>query len=463
MTILERNLAALELLNPLLRGRLDGDLLPSAARVTDLCSRIDPAKEGRSIADTCDIRYNALFCVLGYGAGYHVAAIAEKLGYNGSVWVLEPDLALLRESLSTIDHSEVFAKSAVIFHTGEEGPGDLAAMYRGAEGQFVIGVQVVDHPPSWERLDGIGQKWLKTIEGAAEAARSMLTTVKVLSASDMKHRIANAYWYCNNKGIGLLKDLHKGCKGVVISDGPSLAKDIGLLKTDSHVVMVATQTALKPMLACGVRPHYVCALDWSDLSMRFYEGLTAYDVWNIPLVVESKVYPGVVKGWPGLVIVNNDPVLNKLEGDELCEHRKIDGKYDGLPASGTVAQMCYYLCRWMGMDPVALIGQDLGFLDGQYYGSGAAIHESWACELNEFNTLEMMEWQRVKRMGQSLMTVPCNTGGTIYSDQQMHSYRTQFERDFITDAAKGLTTFDCSIGGAAKAGTKVMPFAEFVA
>ena len=189
MTILERNLSALERCNPLLRGRLDGDLSPSAARVLDLCSRIDPATEGEAIAATCDVRYNALFCVLGYGAGYHVAAIAKRLGYHGSVWVLEPDLALLRESLSTIDHSEAFSKAAVFFHTGEELAGDMAALYRGSEGQFVIGVQVVDHPPSLARLEGIGQKWLETIETCVDAARCSIVTVKVLAKKDVLNRL----------------------------------------------------------------------------------------------------------------------------------------------------------------------------------------------------------------------------------------------------------------------------------
>jgi len=63
-----------------------------------------------------------------------------------------------------------------------------------------------------------------------------------------------------------------------------------------------------------------------------------------------------------------------------------------LPAGATVAHLAYYLGRYLGCDPVVLVGQDLGFTDGQYYAAGAAIHDVWAPELNEFNTLETMEW-----------------------------------------------------------------------
>jgi hypothetical protein len=119
-----------------------------------------------------------------------------------------------------------------------------------------------------------------------------------------------------------------------------------------------------------------------------------------------------------------------------------------------VAHLAYYLARYLGCDPVLLIGQDLGFTGHQYYAPGAAIHRVWACELNEFRTLEMLEWERIARMRSLLRRAPAQGGGSIYTDEQMSTYLIQFERDFTADQTRGLTTIDATEGGLSKRGTR---------
>src|SRR5690606_41186345 len=78
-----------------------------------------------------------------------------------------------------------------------------------------------------------------------------------------------------------------------------LALPVGLpIWVRERVVIVATPTVLQPLLRRGIRPHFVCALDWSDISARFYEGLTAEDVEGITLVAEAKVNPAVIDAFP---------------------------------------------------------------------------------------------------------------------------------------------------------------------
>ena len=94
----------------------------------------------------------------------------------------------------------------------------------------------------------------------------------------------------------------------------------------------------------------------------------------------------------------------------------------------TVAHLSFYLAQHLGCDPIILIGQDLGFSDGLYYCPGTAIHDVWAPELGQFNTLEMMEWQRIVRHRGHLQVLPDINGRPIYTDEQMTTYHKQFER-----------------------------------
>jgi hypothetical protein len=193
------------------------------------------------------------------------------------------------------------------------------------------------------------------------------------------------------------------------------------------------------------------------VSRRFVEGLTEADVEGVTLVVEPKVNATVTELFPGRVRMIADKRLDQIMGLGLAR------PMGSVPAGATVAHLSHGLARHMGCDPVILVGQDLGFSDGQYYSAGAAIHEVWAGELGPFNTLEMMEWQRIVRLGGGqLRRLHDNIGRTILADAQMTAYLQQFETRFQQDAAAGLRTIDASIGGTAKRHTEVMSIDEAV-
>jgi hypothetical protein len=108
------------------------------------------------------------------------------------------------------------------------------------------------------------------------------------------------------------------------------------------------------------------------------------------------------------------------------------------------------------------VGQDLGFTDGQYYGAGAAIHDTWGPELNEFRTLEMFEHERIMRMRSLLRKGVDVLGRPIFSDEQMNSYLVQFQAMFLGDAERGLRVLDATEGGVMKAGTTPVPLREVI-
>jgi hypothetical protein len=183
------------------------------------------------------------------------------------------------------------------------------------------------------------------------------------------------------------------------------------------------------------------------VSKRFYEGLSPADVEGVTLVVEPQANPAILDAYPGRIRCLGEEVLDVLLGEHLFR------PMDRLPKGATVAHLAYYLARHLGCDPVLLAGQDLGFTDGQYYAAGAQIHQVWASELNPFRSLEMFEWERVKRMGGALRKAKDASGEDIYTDEQMATYLVQFERDFLADKERGLKTFDATEGGVAKAHT----------
>ncbi|MEL6740285.1 MAG: 6-hydroxymethylpterin diphosphokinase MptE-like protein, partial [Planctomycetota bacterium] len=224
-----------------------------------------------------------------------------------------------------------------------------------------------------------------------------------------------------------------------------------------HALIIAAQTALKPLLKMGVRPHLVTSLDHHEISRRFYEGLTPEDVRGVTLVCEPKVNPAVPGAFPGEVRYVGSELLDIVLGEQLARPRAT------LPAGATVAHLSYQLARFMGCDPVVLVGQDLAFTDGLYYGPGAAIHEVWAGELGAFRSLELLEWERIARSKRTLRVTRDQRGEPVFTDEQMASYLASFEELFSHDRKLGRRVIDASEGGAAKQHAEVMTLRDALA
>lgn len=433
-------------------ARVDGRLLASAKK---------PLDEAERLAEGVDIQESAGVVILGFGLGHHAAALARRMGREGLLIAFEPDVGLLRAAVERIDHSEWMQQTNFVLMTEPDDAPALSGALKGLEALVAMGVEIVEHAPSRARLGDSGGAFGRTLARVVSAVRTNVVTTLVQTETTVRNTLMNLDRYVCGDGIAELKGLCAGRPAVVVAAGPSLARNMHLLARPGvrdRVVIVAVQTTLKPLLAAGIRPHFVTALDHHEISRRFYEGLTARDVEGVTLIAESKANPAILDAFPGMIRCPGDTTLGLLLGEDL----ESGGRHGKIACGATVAHLAYYFARYLGCDPVALIGQDLGFTDGQYYAGGAAIHEVWGGELNEFRTLEMMEWERIVRSRGILKKSVDHLGRPIYSDEQMATYLAQFERDFKTDEAQGLTTVDATEGGVRKAHTSSMSLEEFM-
>ncbi len=421
-----------------------------------LASRRRPLEEAERLAATVDPRASGGVAVLGFGVGHHVAALARRMGTAGFVVCFEPDPGLLRAVLERVDCSAWLGGGTVAVLTDCD-PVALSHALSGVEGILSLGVKIVEHPGSKARLGAQAARFGEELARVMRAMRTTVVTTLVQMETTLRNLLMNLDYYAGCPGVGDLAGACADRPAVVVSAGPSLRRNIDLLARPGvrdRVVVIAVQTVLKQLLERGIRPHFVTALDWHEISRRFYEGLTADDVRGVTLVADAKGNPAILSSFPGAIRCPSEPVLDSVLGSA---HRHDPA---ALPAGATVAHLAYYLARHLGCDPVMLIGQDLAFTDGQYYGPGAAIHAVWAGEINEFNTLEMLEWQRIVRHRRLLHRVEDAEGRPVYTDDQMAAYLVQFERAFEEDARRGLTTIDATEGGARKRHTTPLSLAE---
>jgi hypothetical protein len=433
-----------------LTGTLDG---------VPLASRHQPVEEARRMVDRLDLAEHAVVIVHGFGLGHHVAELCRRMGRTGVVIVLEPDHSLLHSVLGAIDHAAAFADANIVLVTDPADRASLARVMQDAEWLFGQGICFLDHPPSRARLEPAIRVFGETLTGLATHVRLTLSTTLIRSVDTVRNLTGNLARYATAPGIAELAGVQAGRPAILVAAGPSLGPTLDRLadpRVREHAVIIAAQTTLRPLLARGIRPHFVTALDYHRISTRFYEGLTREQVAGVELVVDPKAHPSILEAFPGTVRCCRAAMLDTLLGDGAREMGE-------LPSGATVAHLSAYLARHLGCDPIITVGQDLAFTDGLYYGAGAVIHDVWGPELGPFNPITTMEWQRIARHRPHLQRVEAWDGGSVLSDAQMVTYRQQFERDFAADAELGRRVIDATgSGGARKHGAERMDLAEAI-
>ena len=466
--LLDRNLAVLRQDDPEITTRIAAasdeelameiaeDGLPTGVwRGCRLASARRPGEECGRMLEGIDPEEAGVVVFAGFGLGHHVGLMAHRFGMAGLVLVVEPDLSLLKAVFSRIDFTDWFSHRNVRI-VDSAGTGEIHRRLAERQGLLALGIKVVEHPPSRNRLEGVGVSLAGAMQEIASNARTAVMTTLTRCVTSIDNQLANLPHFSFGAGIEDLRGAAAGRPGIVVSAGPSLRGNIDLLAAPGvrdRCVIIATQTTLKPLLAAGVSPHYVTALDYHEISKRFHEGIDPSDVEDTELVIDPKVNPAVPEAWPGRIRCIPSDQIDRILGPF--------GRGGGpFPSGATVAHLCHFLARFLGCDPVVLIGQDLGFTDGLYYAPGNAIHDVWTPEFNDFNTIETMEWERIVRHRGHLSVREDIHGRRIFTDSQMLNYLRMFETIFVEEEAKGLSTVDATEGGVRKAGTRIARLAD---
>jgi hypothetical protein len=435
-------------------GRLTGSWMGRR-----LASARRPGEETARLIEDIDYRESACIVVAGFGLSDHVESIARRLGRTGVLLVLETDAALLKAVLSRVDATDWITKSRILLRVDADDAAGLASGLRGFESILMLGTLIVEHPPSRIRLSGATAVFTRSLVDITATARTSIYTALTRCSATIENQLSNLDHYALGSGIDDLAGIAAGRLGIVVSAGPSLRRNLPLLAAPGvrdRCVIVATQTTLKPLLDVGVAPHFVTALDYHSISRRFYEGINPAAIEDTELVIDSKVNRAVPAAWPGRLRCIPSPELDRFLGPLAKGHPSLE-------ASATVAHLAYVFARHLGCNPVALIGQDLGFTDGLYYSPGTAIHDVWLPELNAFNTIETMEWERIVRHRTHLAEREDVHGRRIFTDSQMLNYLQSFEIRFAADVASGLSVIDATEGGVRKVNADPRTLAETLA
>jgi hypothetical protein len=363
---------------------------------------------------------------------------------------VEPDLGLIKAAFTLFDFAEpIRSRRLTLIASADKGV--VHDRLRGVLTHIMLGSTILTLPHSTRVQAAFHADFMRLLRDFVQFSRLQLYTLVRNARTTARNIALNLPDYLANPGVEVLSGRAAGFPAILVSAGPSLAKNLDKLGAlRDRAVIIAVQTVLKTLLSHGIRPHFVTSLDYHEISAEFFRGLG--DAQGVRLVAEPKANWHVLDAFPG-----RKHVLKSSFVDDLL--RAQAPQRGALRAGSTVAHLSYYLAEHLGCDPIIFVGQDLSFSHGLYYPAGTPIEQIWEPELGRFNTVEMKQWERVARQRSNLKKVLDVHGHEVYTDDSFYVYAEQFQADF---AGTRRRIIQAAEGGMRLHGAEPMPLDEAI-
>ncbi|EHC5365014.1 motility associated factor glycosyltransferase family protein [Campylobacter jejuni] len=184
---------------------------------------------------------------------------------------------------------------------------------------------------------------------------------------------------------------------IVVSAGPSLAKQLPLLKAyQDKAVIFCADGALSMLEKEGIIPDYVTNLDFTDLAMKFFQNKE--NLKQSIIALECATHPNVARSLKAencMIILRNKALYQRFN---LSDFGYID--------TGThVSHFSYTLALALGFKNIIMIGQDLAFDEkGNSHSQGFSYGEQFSGE----KTVPTLKTQAYAGKGEVLTHVAWN-------------------------------------------------------
>ncbi|EHV4790688.1 motility associated factor glycosyltransferase family protein [Campylobacter coli] len=317
-------------------------------------------------------------CIYGIGNALLIKNLAKHYKH---LFVFESEIELFILALSTIDLSEELCSGKIYLVDIEEERVDIQLLilfdmkdmfeYLSLYEMFVNNVYYKKfYEDVWHKADELCEKNIKVVIRnlnsslciGFECYSHLLQNIPSMLESIPFQRI-------------LSQRKNKFDNAIVVSAGPSLAKQLSLLKAyQDKAVIFCADGALSMLEKKGIVPDYVTNLDFTDLAMKFFQNKE--NLKQSIIALECATHPNIVRS------LNAENCMIVLRNKALYQRFNLNDF--GYIDTGThVSHFSYTLALALGFKNIIMIGQDLAFdEEGNSHSKGFDFGEKFSGEEN---------------------------------------------------------------------------------
>ncbi|MCM1256271.1 MAG: DUF115 domain-containing protein [Roseburia sp.] len=381
----------------------------------------------------------ATIIIIGISNGVHIKKIMDNVPRTVNILVYEPSYEIFRRAMEEVDLSFLFQPEIPV--------GIIVRQINGFETEQYLHMLVnYDNMVSLKvYLSGNYTKlfpeeteeFVKSLKGYITDLKVAWNTIVRYTDVDARNKFHNLqYMYEGYTASDLYHMLPEGVPVIIVSAGPSLKRNIKDLKAaEGKACIVATDTAMKPLLNAGIMPDLFMIVDGLKPA-ELFEHKDISKVGMVTMTGVSREPMDIHKGKK--FFYSSDSVLESELVQAIDKMKERDVNLPWFPTGGSVATSAYSFGIYLGAKTIILVGQDLALTENKVHVDGAFENEE--CKID----MESGDFFEVEAMD----------GGTVVTRYDFKLYLDWFEQA-IKDW-KHIQAVDATEGGALIHGAKNM-------
>ncbi len=376
--------------------------------------------------------------LVGMGLGYTPLALMQERPTVRHFVVFDLKPGIFLQALQVTDLSPILADPRLRLSIGPEPDVDQALSIASRALQLES-IHTLKHLTSMavnpEAYEKVGDKIFACVNEYNVAG----ATVSVFGKDFMANRFSHLTSIRHHFLLEKLQNEFKDVPAILVAGGPSLDKNIHILKkAKDRAIIIAVDTVLPALLKNGITPDFMTSIDPEDFTHeKFVDVLPQAK--NVSLICAAWVSPKVPKIFPG------NRVFWTFAGNRIESwlNYLLDGRVLTTGAK-TVAHLNFIAATILGCNPMIFVGQDLAFSDQKDHATHTVLTNQNA--ISDFLKAE-----------KDIILVDGINGGKVPTNRAFYSMKIQFEKMIGGQPGQYINATE---GGAHIQGTEVLLLEE---
>lgn len=397
-----------------------------------LHSKYDPIREAAKFAER-HYKKNQLHILFGVGSGYIAKALSEKMSENEFLIIVEPLEQLINIQLNS---QNTFERTMIVKIRQFE---DFEKLCDALMNRFSNRVQIICSPNYDKLFPNDYKKILSIIKDLIYVQKVNENTIKNFSREWQRNFILNLFYAFDDIPFKELEG-YFNVPVVVASGGPSLTKQIPLLKkVRNHVLVISSGSTINTLLNYNIEPDFVVTIDGNINNYRHFESI---EFKNTKMIYSLSHHEKILERLNRRSFFFVSSIHPSLE---FYVRKLLNKEVSNILGGASVATFALNIAYMISSEPVALIGQDLAYTDNKTH----AEHNKNFRKIDE---------TYIKERG--MFYIEGYYGDQVLTDYAFLTMKHNFEK-LLQTFSQPERIYNCTEGGAKIEGYQQISFQEF--
>jgi hypothetical protein len=337
-----------------------------------LHSRFDPLDEARFLVKDVARRERTLYIVLGFGLGYHVKELLQRVPQSSHIIVLEPNSACLSGRILAEGGNQAKAwmlNSRLHFSPHQDPKLAPFSLTDRMAALRLLSLELFTHIPSTITDEQFYRSLLAEIrQNFPPSFHSRMSLLDTMLENHLQNFWANLPHSWNAAPVQNLRGKWSGRPLIIVSAGPSLNVALPILREiKGEALLLATGPTAGILTAHQIQPDLVITFDPFEANLGHFLG---WDSAGIPLVYYHVIHRGILQMYRGprfCFVMQDDAPLPLSTTSEKPDFWQ----------GGSVAFSALQLAHHLDANPIIFVGQDFAFAGGHTHAGGCFVDQTF--------------------------------------------------------------------------------------